>query len=126
MKQFAAIALLAFASFAATDRALAWDQAVRATVPFSFTAGGAQFPAGVYTIIHDSPQMIRLKSEDKQQRVIVSSIGAYPETIGDNKLVFHKYGDRYFLSEVVNSASNLDVRLPISKLEKRAKTENSN
>jgi hypothetical protein len=123
MKQFAAIALLAFASFAATDHALAWDQAVRADVPFNFTAGGTQFPAGTYTIIHDSPQMIRVKGADQQARFVVSSIAAFSEELGDNKLVFHKYGDRYFLREVVNSNSNFDVRLPVSKLEKRVKNE---
>ena len=123
MKQFAAIALLAFSSLAATDHALAWDQAVRANVPFTFNAGGTQFPPGTYTIIHDSPQMIRLKGADQQARFVVSSTAAFPEDLGDNKLVFHKYGDRYFLREVVNSNSNFDVRLPVSKSEKQAKNE---
>ncbi|HTC75260.1 MAG TPA: hypothetical protein VK684_06770, partial [Edaphobacter sp.] len=40
-----------------------------------------------------------------------------------NQLVFHKYGDQYFLCEIRSEQSSLNVQLPTTKQEKRARTE---
>jgi hypothetical protein len=40
-----------------------------------------------------------------------------------NKLVFHRYGSQYFLSEICSEASSMNVRLSTSKQEKRARAE---
>jgi hypothetical protein len=39
-----------------------------------------------------------------------------------NKLVFHRYGNQYFLSEVRCETASMNVQLTTSKAEKRAKT----
>jgi hypothetical protein len=42
---------------------------------------------------------------------------------GTNALVFHKYGDKYFLGEVLCASSNMHVGFNPSKREKTARTE---
>ena len=40
-----------------------------------------------------------------------------------NQLVFHKYGDQYFLSEIRSQESAINLQLATSKQEKRAREE---
>jgi len=71
-----------------------------AEVPFNFTVGTSNFTAGSYsvsTLINHS--IIVLRNTETEEAIILAN------TIrGDDKclavLVFHRYGDRYFLSEV--------------------------
>lgn len=39
------------------------------------------------------------------------------------KLVFHKYGDKYFLADVWNGAGNTGLHIPASKWEEEIKSE---
>ena len=41
----------------------------------------------------------------------------------DNTLVFHKYGNQYYLSEIRSEGASIDVRFPVTKAEKRAKSQ---
>jgi hypothetical protein len=41
----------------------------------------------------------------------------------DNKLVFHRYGNQYFLSEIRTANSSLTCHLPTTKQEKWAKAQ---
>jgi hypothetical protein len=40
-----------------------------------------------------------------------------------NQLIFHKYGNQYFLSEIRTENSGINVQLATSKEEKRARTQ---
>jgi hypothetical protein len=40
-----------------------------------------------------------------------------------NQLVFHKYGNQYFLSEIRSQESAINVQLATSKQEKRARED---
>ncbi len=42
-------------------------------------------------------------------------------TVTQGKLLFHKIGDRYFLSEIDCPAAAMTASLPTSKLEKKAR-----
>jgi len=39
----------------------------------------------------------------------------------DNTLVFHKYGNQYYLSEIRSAGAAIDVHFPTSKAEKQAR-----
>jgi hypothetical protein len=41
----------------------------------------------------------------------------------ENKLMFHKYGNQYFLSDIRSGGASMNVHLPTSKAEKRAKSQ---
>lgn len=74
---------------------------LEAAVPFDFHAGEAVLPAGVYTLDIDNAGMVWIKCDDRRNSAVVGSFGVgggpYPS---DSKLVFHRYGDEYFLSEM--------------------------
>jgi len=77
-------------------------------VPFSFTVGKATLPAGHYTV-----QLDRISSGTalgtclvvrNDDRAVVQRIKTLPNRSGELRsgasLLFHKYGDSYFLAEV--------------------------
>ena len=72
--------------------------AVRATVPFNFTVGKAEMPAGTYTVSRVSSSVIEIRDSTTKKSVVslVWSEGASSTA----KLVFNRYGDRYCLSQV--------------------------
>ncbi len=69
---------------------------VQAQVPFGFSVNGKVLPAGSYTVNSDSVSL--LIRSDRGGAITLSqkmeSRGATP------KLVFHRYGDEYILTEV--------------------------
>ena len=123
MKRITAIALLAIANFAVAGTSFAQSKAVQAKVPFDFTVGNKVLPSGMYTIEEESPWFIVIKNHDKPvERVsVVERDGKKAATGG--KLIFHKYGSQYFLSEVLSDRANMNVRVPVSKTEKRVKLQ---
>jgi hypothetical protein len=66
-----------------------------------------------------------LKISDRTQRAnaLAMSMPAAEEKHKSNQLVFHKYGDQYFLCEIRSQESSLNVELPTSKEEKRARAQ---
>ena len=125
MKYITALALFIAATFITAGKAIAQDHSVRATIPFSFTVNGKQLPAGNYTIGTDvtSPRMLKISDWTQHATTLALSMPAAEEKHKSNKLVFHKYGDQYFLCEIRSQESSLNVELPTSKQEKRARAE---
>jgi hypothetical protein len=124
MKNLTAVALFVAAGFVTAGSALAQDHKVTANVPFNFTVDGRTLPAGDYTIGNDSnsPRMLRIY--DREKGVGVMTITIPDETAAaDNKLVFHRYGNQYFLSEIRTSNSSMSCHLSTSKREKWAKAQ---
>jgi hypothetical protein len=121
MKSIPAIALVAVAALVTAVSAGAQDHRVNVTVPFNFTVNGSSLPAGSYTISSASPNVFSLKS--KQENVNVWAVGmnwtSEPGQAGS--LLFHKYGDRYFLSEIRYPHSSAMIHLPTSRIEKKVR-----
>ena len=123
MKHITAIALFIAATFITAGKAIAQDYAVRATIPFNFTVNGSQLPAGNYTLGSDITNPLILKISDRTQHVhvMVLAMPSADEKRKANQLVFHKYGDQYFLSEIRSQESAINLQLATSKQEKRAR-----
>jgi hypothetical protein len=123
MKRITAIALLAIANLAMAATSFAQSKGVRADVPFAFTAGNQLLPAGTYTIKTESTGLIAIKNHDKPIEVfaIVDRDGAKAPNGG--KLIFHKYGEKYFLSEILCSWADMNVTVPRSKTEKTVRLQ---
>ena len=70
-------------------------------VPFDFRVGNSHLAAGRYTVSHIGTQLIMLQRSDGTANavipVMVSSTAAGRSA---TKLVFNKYGNLYFLSQV--------------------------
>lgn len=74
----------------------------RADVPFAFRVADAVLPAGEYTISQNTLNgVVYLRSVDGKPAAGAITHGVAPNVAGKaSKLVFNKYGDTYFLSEV--------------------------
>jgi len=75
-------------------------------IPFDFWVGAKNFPAGVYNVtrVNQEKIMLRLSSEDGGEaiNIVTSPVQAkeYPKT---GKLIFRRYGQAYFLSQIWES-----------------------
>ena len=125
MKHITAFALFLAATIITAGKAIAQDYAVRATIPFSFTVNGKQMPAGNYTIGTDvtSPRILKISDRTQHANALAMSMPAAEEKHKSNQLVFHKYGDQYFLCEIRSQQSSLNVELPTSRQEKQARSQ---
>jgi hypothetical protein len=124
MKRNFAIALLAVSALAMGGKAVAQDLAVQATVPFEFTVGGKLLPADTYTITSTSSGVIMIKGADNHFWARTTASHSNQESALGSELVFDKYGDKYFLHEVMCSKdAALNVDVPKSKLEKRVQIQ---
>jgi hypothetical protein len=88
-----------------------------ADVPFTFTVANHSLPPGRYTVAPVNQTLLRIFNSDNQGTIVLghSTDGMAPEETG--KLVFHRYGDAYFLSEVWNPASRTGHKLSESGIE---------
>src|SRR5258705_11011067 len=74
----------------------------KAHVPFAFVAAGQLLEAGEYTIESDLiPGLLMVKAERGRETVVVKGLPISSTAFTErNKLVFNRYGDQYFLTEV--------------------------
>jgi len=125
MNRISAIALFVAASFVTVGSAMAQDHRVQAAVPFNFTVNGDSVPAGTYIIGSDvaAPNVITISDRAKHVSLMAIALRDGNQTRPANKLVFHKYGDQYFLSEIRCDTASMNLHLTTSKKEKWAKAQ---
>ena len=94
-------------------------QPVKANIPFDFMAGKTSLPAGEYTVAALSDMGPLSVSADGAGRAMVNSHAVQISAPSEQtKLIFHRYGDQYFLYQVWIQGENRGRELPQSKLEK--------
>jgi len=75
----------------------------RATIPFDFYLGDTLLPAGNYAVERDEATLNLYGLQNNDRPVIAVSL-FIPESsnvpLDSGKLVFHKYGDKYFLVQI--------------------------
>jgi hypothetical protein len=121
MKWINAIALLAIASGALADHSFAQSKQVQATIPFDFTVTNKLLPAGTYLIKPQSgAHMIVIQNHDKPLTAITLVDQNGKRSKNGPHLIFNKYGDQYFLSEILCDEADMDLKVPTSKKEKKA------
>ena len=91
-------------------------------IPFNFTAGEKQFPAGKYVFERiwknsDSVWVVRRKDNVGKAMLLTRPVRAN-ETQEETRLVFHQYGDLYFLSEIWTAGDATGREIQTSKSEK--------
>ncbi len=94
---------------------------VKADVPFNFIINKATLPAGEYTLMSvgsESGRTLSIRSADKQNQALVLANHVESRTACDKtKLIFNRYGDRYFLSQVWVAGNDSGHQLPRSSRE---------
>ena len=98
---------------------------IKANIPFDFEAGGVKLKTGVYTIERIETNQIVLTSGDRKLEAFALAPKPIQRTRSDaqGKLVFHRYGDLYFLAEVWVSRSTDGNGFYPSGAERRAEKE---
>ena len=105
------IALVAVAAVQAQDRTVA------ANVPFSFYMGGSAMPQGSYKVDELSNAIVSLRSKDSIKSVTTHEI-AGKQQVEPARLVFHRYGDSYFLAEIWGGHASIGQAVAASPREK--------
>jgi hypothetical protein len=129
MKKRACISLLAL-SFLVSMLAVAPTSAksvggLKAHIPFDFNVGSASMAAGEYTInsITSDGAGLRISGAGGDVMTLtVASLQANPNRQERARLIFHKYGEQYFLAAVWN-AEQTGRALPESKRERNLRKE---
>jgi len=96
-----------------------------ANVPFDFIVNGSTFPAGEYTFQSvDVPgKVLSIRGVNSQtQGIIVSNEKRSSEPSQQTQLVFHRYGNQYFLAEVWLQGNDMGRTVPECPLEKEVAT----
>jgi len=123
MKRIPTLALFTLAALTALPGAMAQGVALKADIPFAFTVGDTPLPAGEYTISSPVSGLIRVSNDRTHDVATVSTSHGNHDAGTNSKLLFNRYGDRYFLHRVFcpgTSAMNVDIA--VWSREKKAKT----
>ena len=96
----------------------AQDKTVTANVPFSFYMGRSAMPQGAYKVDELSHgAVVRMRSKEATEAVATHEIAA-KKHIEPAKLVFHRYGESYFLAEIWTGDASIGQALLVSPREK--------
>ena len=92
---------------------------LKADIPFDFNARGMSMPAGNYSIDTKNPMIVVLRSHENRVNAVVGA-GAVESltTQKEGRLVFHRYGNQYFLSDIWISGSSYGRHLAPSQQER--------
>ena len=84
-------------------------------IPFAFGVEDHSLPAGEYLVLTVTPERaIRIVSADGKHSAIVNTLPNYAKSPSTrSRLVFHKYGNEYFLAQVWTAGQNV-ARDPLS------------
>jgi hypothetical protein len=96
-------------------------------IPFAFLAGNRQMPSGKYVVSRTSNGGLRIAGADNSSSYMFMSAHSIESRASQSpKLVFHRYDDTYFLSEVWNGDGRIGRQLPRSKEEKEILSAKAN
>jgi len=107
--------------------AIAQSNRVAAKVPFGFMVANRSLPAGAYSVQPLSARNdgeLLLRSEDSSASMIaISNAAESHKPANKTKLVFNRYGDQYFLSEIWVEGATRGRQLPETSREKEVAKE---
>lgn len=99
-------------------------QIIKAQVPFDFIVNGKVMPAGECAIEEQGNGLTYLLVSTGSHRMFVLPNATESSTVSaESKLVFHRYGDMYFLSSISRQGNNWGYALPAGKAEKELRAQ---
>ena len=98
-----AILILVGAFTVSAQAQTAGAQRVIANIPFAFNVGDTNLPAGKYTITvlnsTSDRKTLQIRSTKGRSSAMILTTTVTGNVSDDAKLVFHRYGDRYFFTQ---------------------------
>jgi len=118
-----AIALCGFCLLLTASSALGQSESKTVVnIPFNFVVGNKTLPSGEYVIRRnrrDSDTTWIVEQKGNGAKAVLMTRPAYAkDTQEENKLVFNRYDDVYFLSAIWTTGSNIGREVQISNREK--------
>jgi hypothetical protein len=123
MKRITAVAFFTLASILGAGKTLAQSHEVRAAVPFDFTVGDKLLPEGSYSITPVMDGAIEIWNRGTHIGVLTQASADSNRSQNGSELVFEKAAGHYFLREILCESAAMNVNLPTTKREKRARVE---
>jgi hypothetical protein len=115
---YGALMLLAAALLISVPMVQAQSQ-LKADVPFTFSVDKQSMSAGNYEIDYLNANVLVLRDLDtKHARLLMKSHDVQAANIRNAHLVFHKYDNEYFLTQIWKGDSSTGIELPMSRREK--------
>lgn len=96
----------------------------KVNVPFAFQVGSTHFSPGTYILSSPEDHLLELQN-GKRSALAMSSYESTNMPAGVSKVVFHRYGNQYFLREVWMKGNTDYLSCPPSKAEKEARRTQS-
>ena len=122
MKRITVLALLT-AALISMGSARAHAQALTFKVPFDFTVGNQTLPTGTYQVSKVSGHAILIRTNDGRFGAMTTTFADDKGSYGVGKLIFAKYGNQYFLHEVLCNDVAINEEIPKSEGEKQARIQ---
>jgi hypothetical protein len=99
------LAIIVFAgAFTNAQAQTARTQIAVANIPFAFNVGNKNLPAGKYTITIVNPasdrKILKIRSTNGRASAMIQTNSVTGNVSDNAKLVFQRYGDRYFFAQV--------------------------
>jgi len=99
-----------FVTLAAVSAYAQFDIRLNVNIPFEFSVRNKVLPAGEYTVrrlAQDGQYVLMIRSVDCSVHEMFLTLPTRARTIpNQSALVFHQYGDQYFLSQVWTSGND--------------------
>jgi hypothetical protein len=97
-------------------------QKMDASIPFTFNVGKTDLPAGKYTITvlnsASDRKVLRIRSTDGRASAVIFTTGVNGKASDGAKLVFNRYGDRYFFAQAQMAGDPTSLAAIRSKAER--------
>jgi len=119
------VVTLAFAAASAVVANGQTPQGLRAQVPFDFVVADKTLRAGEYQVrpLNDAGNPIVIRSNNGDRAIQLSSRTERSDKQLRAKLVFHKYGNTYFLSQVWMAGEGTGHAIPKTRQERAMERE---
>jgi hypothetical protein len=87
--------------------------------PFSFIVNRATLSAGDYSVKSVGDRVLAISGlTSKTTNLVISNSCEMAKPVGQTKLVFHRYGDRYFLNQIWVAGLDTGHQIPVNSREK--------
>jgi hypothetical protein len=126
---FAVVTLVLIGLFAAAPAKAQSGNRVRliANVPFEFEVGNVRLPAGEYQVreIVESSQgaVLQLRNRDCNASIALMTNSIDGKSQDRGRLIFHRYGNRYYFAEAWTSGNSSGLQARKSKAERATERE---
>ena len=87
-------------------------------IPFPFAVAGHTLPAGRYIVSRVNENTLRIHESTGPGILVLTNAAQRSESANSSKLVFHRYENTYFLSQVWISGNDRGREVPRSRAER--------